>query len=271
MTDLAQWWARSERLRSVLLILLVMVLLWEALCRGMAIRPFILPAPSLVLKDFLSEPAYFMKHSGYTLLTTLVGFIVAVIGGVACAVGIVYSKLLDRLLSALLVSLNAVPKVALAPLFVIWLGTGTEPKIAIAIMIAIFPIVIDTVLGLKSVDPEMINLARSCRASGMHVLLKIRFPNALPSIFAGMKVAISFALVGAIVGEFVAGSIGLGHVILLSQGNFDTPRVFVALTLLGLLGTILFYLVDVAESMLLPWHVSQRGNHGDGPVAQRGL
>ena len=224
-----------------------------------------------MLKDFLSEPAYFMKHSGYTLLTTLVGFIVAVIGGVACAVGIVYSKLLDRLLSALLVSLNAVPKVALAPLFVIWLGTGTEPKIAIAIMIAIFPIVIDTVLGLKSVDPEMINLARSCRASGMHVLLKIRFPNALPSIFAGMKVAISFALVGAIVGEFVAGSIGLGHVILLSQGNFDTPRVFVALTLLGLLGTILFYLVDVAESMLLPWHVSQRGNHGDAPVAQRGL
>ena len=257
----ARWWRRSERLRSVLLILVGMGVLWEVGVRLAGIKPILLPAPSVVLKDFLSEPAYFLKHGGYTLLTTFAGFAIAVVGGIACAVGIVYSKFLDRLLSALLVSLNAVPKVALAPLFVIWLGTGTEPKIAIAIMIAIFPIVIDTVLGLKSVDPEMLNLARSCRASPSHVLFKIRFPNALPSIFAGMKVAISFSLVGAIVGEFVAGSIGLGHVIMQSQGTFDTPRVFVALVLLGVLGTILFYLVDLAESLLLPWHVSQRGVH----------
>jgi len=268
---MSAWWDRSERMRSVLVVLAVMLAIWEVLCWALAIRPFILPAPSAVIKDFLSAPAYFMKHSGYTLLITFVGFIVAVIGGIACAVGIVYSKFLDRVLSAMLVSLNAVPKVALAPLFVIWLGTGTEPKIAISIMIAIFPIVIDTVLGLKSVDPEMINLAKSCRASSFKILLKIRFPNALPSIFAGMKVAISFALVGAIVGEFVAGSIGLGHIILLSQGNFDTPRVFVALMLLALLGTILFYMVDVAESLLLPWHVSQRSVHGDVPVVQGGL
>ena len=268
---MGSWWNRSERLRSVVLVLVAMVALWEALCWALKIRPFILPAPSLVLKDFISDPGYFLKHSGYTLLITSVGFIVAVILGIACAVGIVYSKLLDRILSAVLVSLNAVPKVALAPLFVIWLGTVTEPKIAISIMIAIFPIVIDTVLGLKSVDPEMLNLAKSCRASPFKILMKIRFPNALPSIFAGMKVAISFSLVGAIVGEFVAGSIGLGHIILLSQGNFDTPRVFVALTLLALLGTILFYMIDVAESLLLPWHVSQRSVHGDVPVVQGGL
>ena len=144
---MGSWWNRSERLRSVVLVLVAMVALWEALCWALKIRPFILPAPSLVLKDFISDPGYFLKHSGYTLLITSVGFIVAVILGVACAVGIVYSKLLDRILSAVLVSLNAVPKVALAPLFVIWLGTGTEPKIAISIMIAIFPIVIDTVLA----------------------------------------------------------------------------------------------------------------------------
>jgi NitT/TauT family transport system permease protein len=160
--------------------------------------------------------------------------------------------------------------VALAPLFVIWMGTGIEPKVAIVVMIAIFPIVIDTVMGLKSVDPEMLNLARACRASTFKTLWKIRFPNALPSIFSGMKVGISFALVGAIVGEFVAGSSGLGYVILIAQGNFDTPRVFAALVLLGLLGTFLFYLVDLAESLCLPWHVSQRGEQQGNPIAALG-
>lgn len=257
-----EWWLRSERLRWVLLVLVVIMILWEIGARVMGARPFILPTPSAVAKELISSPYFFLKHSGYTLLTTFVGFALAVVLGVACAVGIVYSKFLDRTLSAILVSFNSVPKVALAPLFVIWMGTGTEPKIAIAMMIAIFPIVIDTVLGLKSVDPEMLNLARSCRASPFKILWKIRFPNALPSIFAGMKVAVSFALVGAIVGEFVAGDIGLGNVILLAQGNFNTPRVFVALVLLGVLGTILFYIVDLAESLVLPWHVSQRGGAG---------
>ena len=159
-----------------------------------------------MIKELFASPAFYLKHSMFTLGTTAGGFAIAVVLGVSAAIGIVVlassSTARCRRSSS---SLNAVPKVALAPLFVIWMGTGPEPKIAIAIMIAIFPIVIDTVLGLKSIDPDMINLARSCRASPLKTLLTIRFPNALPSIFAGMKVAISFALVGAIVGEFVAG------------------------------------------------------------------
>ena len=143
----------------------------------------------------------------------------------------------------------------------IWMGTGPEPKIEIALMLGIFPIVIDTVLGLRSVDPDMLALAKVSKASPWAVLTKIRFPCALPSLFAGMKVAISFALVGALVGEFVAGSYGIGFQILLAQGQFDTVRVFVSLLLLGIVGTILFFLVDYAERLLLPWHVSQRGRH----------
>src|SRR5690606_18936111 len=165
---------------------------------------------------------------------------------------------LDRTLYSLLVAMNAVPKVALAPLFVIWLGTGAAPKIAIAMLIAIFPILIDTVLGLKSTDPEMLDMARVNQASKAKVLWKIRFPNALPSLFAGMKVGVSFALVGTIVGEFVAGGSGLGHVILVAQGSFDTPTVFVALALLCVLGVILFKAIEVFESRLLGWHASQR-------------
>jgi NitT/TauT family transport system permease protein len=257
-----EWWQRSERLRWVFMVLGGLVVIWELVVRVLDVRTFILPAPTLVAQELWSAPAFYLKHSAYTLGITALGFGIAAVGGVLAAVGIVYSRFLDRTLSAFLVSFNAVPKVALAPLFVIWMGTDSQPKVAIAVMIAIFPIVIDSVLGLRSIDPELINLARSCRASGMKTLWKIRFPNALPSIFAGLKVGVSFALIGAIVGEFVAGSTGLGSVILLAQGNFDTPRVFAALVLLGVLGTLLFYLIDLIESILLPWHVSQRGPGG---------
>ena len=129
---------------------------------------------------------------------------------------------------------------------------------AIAFLIAVFPIVIDTVLGLRSVDPDLLDLARSLRGSRFQVLRMVRFPNALPSLFAGMKVGISFAFIGAIVGEFVASSSGLGYVILSSQATFDTTRMFAAIFLLAIIGTILFYMVELAEKAFIPWHVSRR-------------
>ncbi len=250
---------KHNRLLSTIAVLLVSVFLWEIACRVLDVRPFILPAPSAVVVEIFDAPDYFAIQAGHTLATTLIGFALAVLLGVLMAVGIVHSVFLDRTLYTLLVALNSVPKVALAPLFVIWMGTGSEPKIAIALMIAIFSIVIDTVLGLRSVEQDMIDMARSARASTMQILFKIRFPCALASMFAGMKVGISFALIGAIVGEFVAGETGLGHVILLSQGMFDTARAFAAIVILGIMGTILFYAVETAERILLPWHTSQRG------------
>lgn len=249
---------------AILAVLAGALLLWEVAVYVTQVKPILLPAPSRVWNEFLLAPAYFMKESWRTLGTTVAGFVLATLLGLLLAVGIVHSKFLERTVYTLLVGLNSVPKVALAPLFVIWMGTGTEPKIAIAVLLAIFSIVIDAVLGLRSVDPDMLHLARISRAPMWKVLLKIRLPNALPSIFSGLKVAISFALVGAIVGEFVAGSGGLGFAILTAQGQFDTPRVFVCLILLGLLGTGLFYLVEVLERLALPWHVSQRGNVAAG-------
>jgi NitT/TauT family transport system permease protein len=244
---------------EVCLVLLAAIAAWELAVQILQPKPFILPAPSAIAREFVSSPAYFLEQTVYTLGTTLAGFVLALIIGFISAVGIVYSRLLERTFYTLLVALNSVPKVALAPLFVIWMGTGVEPKIAIALTIAIFATVIDTVLGLRSVDPDLLNLARSARASEWDVLLKVRLPNALPSMFAGMKLGISLALVGAIVGEFVAGSTGLGQVILQAQGMFQTARMFVAIVVLGILGTALFYAIDWLERMLLPWHVSQRG------------
>ena len=250
--------------RDVTLVLVVALLLWEGSVWLFKPAPLILPAPSAVLGAFLQTPGLFMRQLGFTLGMTCLGFALAVVLGVLLAVAIVSSRLLERTIYTLLVALNSIPKVALAPLFVIWMGTGTEPKVAIALMLAIFPIVIDTVLGLRSVDPDMLHLARVSRASPLAVLAKIKFPCALPSLFAGMKVGISFALVGAIVGEFVAGSKGLGFQILVAQGQFDTLGVFVCLVLLGIFGTLLFFMLDYAERLCLPWHVSQRGRHSAG-------
>ncbi|CAB5658795.1 Putative aliphatic sulfonates transport permease protein ssuC [Delftia tsuruhatensis] len=251
-------WIHTRRSWQAIATLAALLVFWEAAVRGLGIREFLLPAPSRIAAQFAAQPGYLLLQSLDTLRTTLLGFALALVLGVAAAIGIVYSRLLDRTLYSLLVALNAVPKVALAPLFVIWMGTGAAPKVAIAMLIAIFPILIDTVLGLRSTDPDMLDMARVNQASRASMLWKIRFPNALPSLFAGMKVGVSFALVGTIVGEFVAGEAGLGHVILVAQGSFDTSTVFVALALLCLLGVALFKAIEAAEARCLRWHASQR-------------
>jgi NitT/TauT family transport system permease protein len=251
-----------SRSRSVILVLLGFFGVWEAGVRLFATPVYLLPGPIAIVREFMTEPVWYSVHAAYTIGATLMGFGLALLIGVLAAIGIVYSRLLENTLYTLLVSLNSIPKIALAPLFIIWMGTGTASKVAVAMLIALFSIVIDTVLGLRSVDPDTLDMAKSMKASPLQILLKIRFPTALPHMFAGMKVAISLALVGAIAGEFVASQVGLGYVILISQGMFQTTRVFVAILLLGILGTILFFTVALIERMLVPWHVSQRG--GDG-------
>jgi len=251
-------WQRIERPVSVVAVLIAFFVAWELFVRLFDIRAFLLPPPSTLISEFAWSPSYFLTNALFTLWTTAAGFIASVIIGVLLAVGIVYSIILERTLYTLLIAFNSVPKVALAPLFVIWLGTGATPKIAIAFTIAVFSIVISAVLGLRSVDPDLLALARSARTSELQILWKVRLPSALPSLFAGMKIAISVALVGAIVGEFVAGTRGLGQVILVAQSSFQIGRMFVAIVFLGILGTVLFYAVDLAERLLIPWHVSQR-------------
>jgi NitT/TauT family transport system permease protein len=253
------YWRRSEPVLTTAVVLASFVLLWEGVVRLFGIKSFLLPAPSAVIADILDNSVFFAEQSVYTLYVTLAGFGIALAGGIITAIAIISSRFFERIFYTLLVATNAVPKVALAPLFVIWLGTGSAPKIAIAAIIAVFPIVINTTAGLRATDDDMINLARSARATRRHIMMKIRFPNALPSVFAGAKIGISFALIGAIVGEFVAGDQGLGNVILASQATFDSARAFAAILLLGILGTIMFFSIERFERWALPWHISQRG------------
>lgn len=240
------------------LVVLGLLALWEAAVRVSGIAPILLPSPVDVALELAASPSFFLREAAYTTLSTVTGFVLAVLLGVALAVAIVCSRVLDRIIWTVLVILNSLPKVALAPLFVIWMGLGVAPKIAVAVLLALFSIVVDTVLGLRSVDPDVLALSRISRAGWLREMVLIRLPGALPALFAGMKVAISFALVGAIVGEFVGGSSGLGTVILVAQGQFDTTRVFAALVLLGVLGTLLFHAVEMLERIAIPWHVSHR-------------
>jgi NitT/TauT family transport system permease protein len=248
-------WAREPPAWLVLTALLV---LWQAAAWLFEPSPFILPDPISIGRALIAHPYMYAINAFYTASNTLLGFALSVAIGFGLAIGIVYSRFLDATVYTTLVAINSMPKVALAPLFVVWMGTGNTSKVAMAFLIAIFVIVIDSVLGLRSLDTEIIDLSRSMRGSALKLLWKIRLPSALPNLFAGMKVAIGLSLVGVLVGEFVSAQHGLGYVIMAAQGAFDTPRVFVAILLLSIMGTILFRMIEMIERRVIPWHVSQR-------------
>lgn len=242
----------------VTLVLIGATLAWELAVDLLKIKPILLPAPSAVLREAYQIYPWIAEQSVYTIMETLVGFGLAVAIGIVLALLIVSSKFIEVTVYTLLVAFNSIPKAALAPLFVVWMGTGVEPKIAMALFIAIFSIVVNTVQGLRSVEPEMLDLARSLGANRMRTLQKVQIFCALPSLFAGMKVGISLALVGAIIGEFIASSRGLGYIILVAQGEFNTPRIFAVIVVLAIIGTLLFFMIDLVERAILPWHVSRR-------------
>jgi NitT/TauT family transport system permease protein len=237
--------------------LVLFLLIWEAAVRLLHVKPIMLPLPSKIGVELYNDAGWYAGQAAYTLMTTLAGFALSVLGGVGVAVLLVGSRWFESVLQPLIVALNSVPKVAIAPLFVIWLGTGAEPKIAIAFLIAVFAIIVDTVHGLRSVPKDILDLGRVLKGSRRDFFFKVRLPCALPSILAGMKVAISLALVGAIVGEFVSSQSGLGYVIMTAQGTFDTVRVFAALFVLAFIGLALFGALAWLERRATPWRHQQ--------------
>jgi NitT/TauT family transport system permease protein len=256
-----------ERLSAVAyptLAFAALIILWDILVRTLRIPEFILPTPSQVLAVFTGDRFPIWRHAATTLVEIVLGFFGAILIGGALAIAIALWKPFEQAIYPLLVSTQAVPKLAIAPLFVIWVGFGMEGKVAIAVLVAFFPIVIDTVTGLRSAPSEMIYLARSMGANRWDVFRFFILPNALPHIFSGFKVAITLAVSGAIVGEFVGADKGLGYVILLATGKMQTDLVFAAIMLLACIGILMFYAVLLAERLALPWHVSMRkgGLHG---------
>jgi NitT/TauT family transport system permease protein len=252
-----RWRAATEALYPVGTILLLLGV-WQTVVVFMHVPEVLLPAPTRIIGQVVAKGDVLTVHSLVTLREILLGFGLAVAVGIPAAVLLVNSRLLNRGVYPLLVSSQTVPKVAIAPLFLIWFGFGILPKILVAFLICFFPIVIDTVVGLRSVPIEMLYLARSMGLNATMTFMKIRLPFALPNIFAGLKVAITLSVVGAIVGEFVAADQGLGYLLVVANGNLDSATAFAVLTVLSIIGVALFEILDVAERLLLSWHVSHR-------------
>lgn len=234
------------------------LVIWEAVVVGFRLPEYLLPAPTEILGALAEEWRYLALHTGVTVFEILWGFLLSIVVGIPLAMAVVYSPLLERAVYPLLVASQSVPKIAIAPLLIFWAGLGIFPKVLVAFLIAFFPVVIDTVAGLRSVEPEMLHLARSMGAAETRVFLKIRLPNALPNIFAGLKVAVTLAVVGAIVGEFIQADRGLGYALLQANAMLNTKLSFATILILAAVGTALFVVVDRVERLLIPWHASQR-------------
>ena len=235
------------------------VVVWEMVCRLGLVSALVLPAPSAVMREFVDicreilDGGPLRNDTFVTLYESVAGFFlafaIAFIGGTLIA----EIPLLRRVMMPYLVAINAAPKIALAPLIVVWFGFGTSSKVVMAALIAFFPLLINVVSGLANVDPQKLKLMRSLAASPWMTFRKVKLPDALPSVFAGMKIAIVFAVVGAVVGEFVGAEAGLGLVIKRTDYQLDVAQTFAIVGLLSLLGILLFYAVEWSERRVLFW------------------
>lgn len=239
-------------------VLAALIAAWHFSVTLFEIPAYLVPSPTAVLRRGIEAWDSLLRNSWVTLKEVLLGFTLSVLVGIPLAITIVYSRVLEGVLYPLLIASQAIPKIAIAPLLIVWVGFGTMPKVLMAFLISFFPIVIDTIVGLRSTEPEMLHLARAMRASSLTTFRRVRIPNALPNLFGGLKIAITLAVVGAVAAEFVGADAGLGYLLVVASGQLDTPLLFAALIVLSMIGVGLFALLAAAERVLLPWHVSQR-------------
>jgi NitT/TauT family transport system permease protein len=234
-----------------------LLLLWQLAIMVFDIPDYVLPTPIAVAEGMVEFRELLLEHTLVTLSEVAAGFALAVVLGFPIAALIAFSRVFDRLVYPLLVAGQSVPKVAIAPIMVLWFGFGFKSNVAVSTSIAIFPIIVNTALGLKSIDPDMVRLGKSMGATGMRLMWKIRLPNALPNVFVGLKLGMTFAVIGAIVGEFISGGSGLGYLIQLATGQLRTVLAYSSIVTLSLLGIALYYVVEAIERVSIRWHPSQ--------------
>ena len=230
-----------------------LIVLWELATRAFGWEPWLVPPPGDVGQALWDYRELLPRHTWVTLRESLAGFLLAIVVGIPLGGLIAFSRVLELTIYPLLLGLNAVPKIAIAPILILWMGFGPGPKILVSFLLCVFPIVIATATGLQQTPAELVELARSLCASRWQTFRRFRFPSALPEIFIGLKVAISLAVIGAVIGEFVGSSEGLGWVIVNSGANVNTALAFAAMAILAAVSVVLFYGIALAERLLVPW------------------
>jgi NitT/TauT family transport system permease protein len=243
-------------------VLVAALLAWHL--ASLATSPLILPSPGSVASQLVASRALILTHLWITLAEIVLGFVAGTGIGIVTGTLIAHSRRLDGILRPYIATSQAVPKAALAPLFVLWLGFGLGPKVTIAALISFFPLLENTIVGLRRVDPDALKLFASLGASPWQVFVKLRLPQGLPYILTGLKVGIVFATVGAVIAEFVTANKGLGAVIMQAQGNFDTRLMFAVIIVLTVMGVVLYELLQLFERWgLRTW------NLGEGEIESR--
>lgn len=254
----------NDKLESAMPLLFVasLLIIWQLACVGFSIPNFILPRPSVVAQAFVVHFKPIMENSWDTLVRTIIGFALAVVLGALLGIAIGSSRLIYRGLYPVLIGFNSVPKVAVVPVFVIWFGTGAVPAVLTAFLVSFFPIAVNVATGLATVEPELLDVLRSLGAKKRQILIKIGLPRSLPYFFASLKIAITLAFVGTIISETVAGSSGIGYLMMAATANFDTPLVFAGLFVIAVLGIVMYAIFAVAEQRMTFW-----AKRGDGMMA----
>ena len=250
MTRTARWLGAQL---PALVIFAVFIVLWQLAVSFLDVREYLLPSPGSVLRAMFGDEIPWGRHIWVTGVEIVGAFVVAGVAGVVLGMAIAWSETLARALTPFLVFVNTLPKVAIAPLFLMWMGYGILPNVLIGALIGFFPVVINTAVGLTQIDDDLIDLGRVFNAPKWKVFVKIRVPNAYPYILSALKITATAAVVGAIVGEFVASQRGLGYVIITSQSSMNTPVAFAALVWISILGLALFALVAALSRLLAPW------------------
>ena len=258
--------ARVSAVLAPIVVIVAVLALWEIGTCLFSVRAFLLPPPSGIAVAMMKNAKLLAAGAWTTTIEILLGFGLSIAVGIPLALMIFLWPPFSRAVLPLLISSQAMPKVAIAPLFLVWFGFGIVPKVLIAFLIAFFPVVINTAVGLAAIEPEKILLARSMGLGAIDTFFKIRLPDALPAIFAGLKISITLAVVGAVVGEFVGGDAGLGYLLMVANGSMDTQLLFAGIVCLTILGVVLYALVALAERLVVPHHIIARDRAAGGSL-----
>ncbi len=239
----------------------IIILIWHYYVVLMQVSIVVLPTPLQVLKSMNDDAKILIEEGWVTALECIYGFALSLVIGIPIAVVMTYSRIANQMFYPLLVASQSIPKVAIAPILLIWFGTGIKSKLAMAFVIAFFPIVVDTATGLRSTSPDLLELARSLQCTRLQTFFKIQLPSALPSIFSGAKIAVTLSVIGAVIGEFIGSNEGLGNLLLTANSQLNSPLVWASLTVLSVLGMILYGLVVLAEKLFMPWATDANLKH----------
>jgi NitT/TauT family transport system permease protein len=244
------------------LALTVLIVLWEGLVRAFDVRPFILPTPSAVLASTWEFAAPIKMHAWQTFWTTMVGFALAVAFGLFAGFVLGSSRVLYKAFYPLLVGFNAIPKVAVVPILVVWFGIGAVPAMLTAFLLAFFPILVNVATGLATLEPELEDVLRALGARRTDVLFKVGLPRSMPYFFASLKVAITLAFVGTVVSETVASNKGIGYLMMSASSTMQTPLLFAGLIVISLMAMAMYLIFAKVEQRMTGW--ATRGQHAPG-------